>query len=213
MMITAISSFRPFSDCSPEIESNQILAKRSWDRVFSDVIYFGPFQLDLAGPKTTFISVEPWPHISLLMHAAALTGQMACIINADIVVTPALLDGVQTALKLGAASMTSERYEFDPVTGDFSRARVVDLGIDFFCATPEVWKDTAMRVPSEFRIGHNRWDSWLSSYWNMSLGHRFVSLRKFRAVFHPKHGDRKQPYEIKFTHDYWSSFPGFPRAI
>lgn len=212
MTLTAISSHRPLVQ-SEQVAKNQIRAKRSWDGVFDQVIYFGDREEQLAGPKTTFVHSPQFPFMSVLFLAASMCSGVSCIINADIVVTQALKSGIASAISLGAEAMTSQRYEFDPVKGDLTAGRIVDLGIDFFAATPHVWSNAAIRVPNELRIGHNKWDSWLSSYFNMSLKDRFVSLSKFRCIFHPKHGDRHQPHEIKFTHDYWSERPGFPRAI
>lgn len=149
----------------------------------------------------------------LLMKAASWCAGAACIINADIVVSPHLREIVYEAFSRGFEAVTSQRYEFDPATEDYTKAKVVDLGIDFFCALPHVWHEASIRVPNEFRLGHCSWDSWLSSYFNMSLRHRFTSLVKRRCIFHPKHGDRKQPHRIDFKDDYWSARPGFPLPL
>ncbi len=211
--LVALSSFRALKDCSPEIAKNQLRAKRSWEAVFDQIIYFGELEPALASARTTFVPTADFPAMSTVLLAASWGNDLTAIINADIVVLPILKEAIQAALSGGAVAMTSQRFEFDPVTEDYAKAKVVDMGIDFFAAWPNVWKDAALRVPDELRWGGNQWDTWLSSYFNMSLQRRFVSLSRYRAILHPRHGDRKRPEVPLLKDDYWTQRPGFPAPI
>jgi len=197
--VTAVSSFRLLSQ-SEEIARNQIIAKESWDGVFDQVIYFGSHEPLLASINTEFIKSEQFPTIDRMMVAASLSNDWACLINADIVVSPLLAKVVEDCKRNKIEAITSMRYEFEPGQ-DLERARVVDSGYDFFMSSPSHWAGAAKQVPSGYRIGHNRWDNWVLGYFNTVCRKRFVDVTSKRLIFHPKHGERKQPYHIQVPHD------------
>lgn len=189
--LVAISSFRKLDD-SEEVAVNQLRAKRSWDLVFDRIFLFGDYDRRLDSPTTEFIPCEDFPHISLMAFVASQQSVPVCILNADIVVDPNLKEMVNNGWARGALAMTSQRLEFDPKTEDYFRARVVDLGCDFFCAKPEVWKQVYKAMPTAYRIGHGLWDSWMLSFLQAALQRRFVDITTLGPIFHPKHGDRKR---------------------
>ena len=127
----------------------------------------------------------------------------AAIINADIVVSIRLGAVVQECIRKGIKAITSYRYEFNTPNPDpeLSGAKVKDLGFDFFMADPTVWKGASDVVPEGYRIGHNRWDNWCLGYMNTVLGKKFVDVTSRRLIFHPRHGERKQPYHITVPND------------
>jgi hypothetical protein len=211
--LVAVSSFRPLDD-SAEIAANQLRAKRSWDLVFDRIILFGRRDDRMASPTTDFISDGgDFPTIALLAMAAAGAGVPACLLNADIVVAHDLKAMVNKAWAKGAVAMTSQRLEFDPKTEDYFRARVVDLGCDFFCAKPEVWKQVYKSVPTQFRIGHQQWDNWMLNFLWHTYRRRFVDITTLGPIFHPKHEGRKMPYHIDVTGVNFYQQIGFPPAL
>ena len=131
--LTAVSSFRAMDD-SDEVAANQLRAKRSWGLVFDRIILFGDYDKRLASPTTEFIGGMDFPDIQRMAFVASRQTVPVCLLNADIVVAPNLKAMVNKAWAKGALAMTSQRLEFDPKTEDYFRARVVDLGCDFFCA-------------------------------------------------------------------------------
>lgn len=207
----AVSSFRPCSD-SHEIASNQLRAKRSWEAVFDQIVYFGDAEPELASDKTQFISVDgDFPAIALLVAVAMYADEPACIINADIVVGPTLKNAITQQLWQGMKAFTSRRWQFEP-GASLDSARVVDQGVDFFAATPEIWHQCYRVIPGGWRIGHSGWDSWMLGWMNQNVGRRFVDLTNRKLIFHPRHGDRKRVHHITISA---SGFPqcGFPVAI
>ena len=210
--LVAVASFRALDECE-EVAANQLRAKKSWDLVFDRIILFGQFDKRLNSPVTEFVTCEDFPRISSMVWAAAHQSKPACILNADIVVAPNLKDLVRQAWDKGALAMTSRRLEFDPKTEDYFRARCVDLGCDFFCATKEVWKMAYREVPKQFRIGHNRWDNWMLNFLWYHLQRRFVDISTLGPIFHPKHGSRKQPHQIDDKGVNFYHQIGFPPAL
>lgn len=211
--LVAISSFRPLDGASPEIVANQLRAKRSWDLVFDRIYLFGDPDKRLATPATEFIPCEDFPHIAPMVWVAAQSPIPACILNADIVVAPNLKQLLNEGWSKGLLAMTSQRLEFDPRTEDYFRARVVDMGADFFCAMPDVWRQAWKEIPKQFRIGHQRWDNWMLNFlWHL-CARRFRDITTLGPIFHPKHGDRKMPHQIAVPEGGFYHEIGFPPPL
>jgi hypothetical protein len=210
--LIAVSSFKPL-DKSPEIAANQLRAKASWDLVFTRVFLFGDFDKRLASPGTEFIPSEDWPTISALTLVASWQEHPTCLLNADIVVSPGLKDVLNHGWKRGAQALTSKRAEFEPTTGDLDRARVVDMGADFFAAFPWVWAQVHKTIPPSFRLGHSLWDSWLLGFLNHFYPQRFFDMTNLRPIFHPRHGERHAPHVVQVPPDCFYEQPGFPPML
>lgn len=210
--LTAISSFRQLADSS-EVAANQLRAKRSWDLVFDRIVLFGYYDKRLDSPITVFIPCEDFPHISSMVWVASGQTSPACLLNADIVVAPNLKVMVNQAWAKGCQAMTSQRLEFDPKTEDYFRARVVDLGADFFCAMPDVWKQVYKEIPEQFRIGHQRWDQWMLNFLWYTYRRRFVDITTLGPIFHPKHEGRKMLHNIDASNVNFYQQIGFPPKL
>lgn len=210
--LVAISSFRALDECE-EVADNQLRAKKSWDMVFDRIFLFGDYDKRLATPMTEFIPCEDFPTISLMTMVASWQDCPACLINADIVVAPNLKELVNKAWSKQALALTSQRLEFDPNTEDYFLARVVDYGCDFFCAFPQVWKQAYKAIPEQFRIGHQRWDSWMLNFLWHTLNRRFVDITTLGPIFHPKHGSRKMPHHIAVPDEAFFHQIGFPPPL
>lgn len=209
----AVASFRPLDDNS-EVARNQLRAIESWWSVFSDVFLFGKFESRWACPRMHFVEGPDFPPISLLYLLASQADEPAAILNADIVVSEGLAEVVDKAFGLGANALTSRRYEFDPAKPDYERAKVVDLGADFFCAHPWVWAKAWRAVPTQYRVGNGGWDNWLLGYLGTTFRRTFGDITAARCVFHPKHTERKRiPMEAPLLDRYNTSSLGFPRAL
>jgi len=210
--LVAISSFRPL-DASAEVAANQLRAKRSWDQVFHRIYLFGDHDERLASPNTVFVPCEQWPSIALMALTASWQDEPTAILNADIVVSPSLRDLVNVGWKQQALALTSKRAEFDPATEDYDHAKVVDMGVDFFCAFPVVWQQVYKAIPAGFRQGHGLWDSWMLGFLNHRCVRRFFDITALRPIFHPKHGDRLMPCQIQVPPDCFYEQIGFPPAL
>jgi hypothetical protein len=211
--LMAVSSFRALDD-SAEVAANQLRAKRSWDLVFDRIILFGAYDKRLASPTTEFIpDGGDFPSIALMTIVAAAQAVPACLLNADIVVAPELKAMVNQAWAKDALAMTSQRLEFDPKTEDYFRAVVKDLGADFFCAKPEVWRQVYKEIPHQFRIGHQRWDQWMLNFLWYSYQRRFVDITTLGPIFHPKHESRKMPHNIDCSNVNFYHQVGFPPRL
>lgn len=198
--MTSVSSFRPFKD-SEEVARNQLRAKQSWEQVFDEIIYFGSDEPKLASVKTMFVDSKEFPTIDLLITAASFARGWVAILNADIVVSKALGAVVAECIRRNVRAITSKRYEFEPDAENMDKAKVKDAGYDFFMADAKMWAGAAQHVPSGYRIGHNRWDNWVLGYFNVICGRQFVDVTSRKVVFHPRHGERKQPYHIEVPND------------
>lgn len=205
----AISSFRKLSDNS-EVAENQLRAFESWSKVFDTVILFGKEEFMIDWPNFEFVDAGDFPKIQTLALACSLADDMACIINSDIVVSPALYQVIQEVVRKGGQCATSRRYEFNPKSTDFNRAKIVDNGVDFFCAYPDLWKICVREIPKTFRIGHCAWDSWMLGFFNTLRPRAFWDISKRRCIFHPKHGSRKRTHEILPVQDKYVGNCGFP---
>lgn len=211
--LVAVSSFRAIDD-SAEVAANQLRAKRSWDLVFDRIVLFGDYDKRLASPITEFIPCEDFPRISLMAMVAGSQAVPVCLLNADIVVARNLKELVNKAWAKQAVAMTSQRLEFDPKTEDYFRAMVVDLGCDFFCALPQVWKQVYKAIPTCYRVGNQQWDSWMLGFLALTFPRRFFDITTLGPIFHPKHGDRKRTALSEIPKDrYIMSACGFPPKI
>lgn len=212
----AISSFRPLDD-SPDIALNQLRAKKSWDGVFDGVLYFGKQEQRLNSSRTQFIDGGEWPHMALLVAAAALCGDMACIINSDIWVAPEFRelqfrasqwDGMR---KRPGLAYTSRRYQYEPKTFNLQAAKGYDGGFDIFLAYPQVWKRCLKVIPEAFRIGHGGWDAWMLEFMHHVCGKQFHDITTRRLVFHPRHQERRQVFSFATQPIDFAGLPKMPQ--
>jgi hypothetical protein len=199
--MTVISSFKPL-DKSQAITLNQLRAKESWEYVFDSIIYFNAPDFRLASDKTEFIESEDFPHISAMFLAAAMTDDITAIVNADIVVARGLRQVIEREFGRGCGALMSFRYEFHPENPDYKNAKNIDQGLDFFCSSPELWNMAYKYVPSDYRIGHIKWDNWLMNFFQHTLGSRFFSdITAKKCIFHPIHEERYRPHAINDVDD------------
>ena len=206
--LIAVSSHRP--NATGEVAANQLRAKASWDQVFDRIFLFGPYDERLASSKTEFIECEDFPHISVMALTASWQPDPVCILNADIVVALHLKDIVNRGWSMNGQALTSKRYEFDPARENYDSAEVVDSGADFFCAFPQTWKRVWRDIPPAFRVGHQRWDSYMLGFFTHLFPNRFFDLTRHRPIYHPKHGDRNMPHHIAVPEDCFYAQLGFP---
>jgi len=205
--VIVISSHRALKD-SPEVAKNQIRAHKSWQNVFDEILYFGDPEPELTCPKTSFITSEDFPPIAAMATAASMGGDFACLINADIVVSKGLIWAMGDVWKRGGMAATSKRYEF--VDENLNDAQIVDVGIDFFGASYDLWAQVAKRVPPHYRVGHSSWDTWLMGFFNTVAPQQYWDITNRRCIYHPKHGDRKRAHHIKAIDDIYTLSCGFP---
>lgn len=185
-----LTSCKPLGSNS-ESDFNQIAAWHSWQRVFSQIVYWNAPERELSSSNTLFIPSQPFPHIWEFVEVAAYQKDWCAIVNADIITGDNLKKAMHAAKAKKAMALTSWRYEFDPAVGINAHARIVDCGIDFFAASPEAWQIVWQHVPENIRIGCQQWDSWMLGALGELLGNRFMGINNFRCIFHPKHGNRK----------------------
>jgi len=209
--MTVISSFKPL-DKSQAITLNQLRAKESWECVFDSIIYFNAPDFRMASDKTIFIESEDFPFMSAMFLAAAMTDDITAIVNADIVVARGLRQVIEREFGRGAGAMMSFRCEFDPNNPDYKNAKQIDQGLDFFCSAPEIWHMAHKYVPSDYRMGHIKWDNWLMNFLHHTLSGRFLSdITQQRCVFHPIHEERHRPHPINDEDDPVFCIGGFKR--
>lgn len=187
----AVSSHRPFKNCSPSILKNQRRAFDSWARVFDQVILFGP--PEQLGKNCRFIPTDPFPRIVRIVDLCAGIQGWSVIVNADIVVGPRLPEIIRKVEQSKGSCAVSWRWEFGNDTGI---ARVVDRGMDFFAAHQSVWTEVGKIYPSEYRIGHSSWDAIMLGALNIVDERGLFDLTHHRLVFHPQHEDRIRPHHI-----------------
>jgi hypothetical protein len=190
-----ISSHRPHSQggCFPQ---NQIAAHQSWEGVARRIIYFGSFEQSLSGPTTQFIPSTDFPRIKDMATMAGRQPQITALVNADIILIP-LIHKIEFNIQRGfARACISRRHHFEPGAQTLDQARddPLDRGRDIFVTRPDIWRKVAEEIPPVFRIGHQKWDAWLSDYFKTTQGKYFTDFTRLRCVFHPIHGDRKMPY-------------------
>lgn len=186
----ALSSFRPFTDPQSEYGRNQIAAHESWEKAFDLIVYFNEPLRYLEGSTTLFVPHEDFPRIVELAEFAAAQSDWVALLNADIVIGDRFRL-IERKLKRSrnACSAVSSRYEFDPGEG-MERARVVDNGLDFFAATPAIWRQASLLLHPRVRLGAQSWDTQALSFFATYAIAGFYDLTPARVVFHPKHGGR-----------------------
>jgi hypothetical protein len=203
----AISSARRH-DKNAEYALNQKRACESW-KLFNQVYYFGSYEEDLRKDNVLWVKSDDWPTIKRMAEFAShIRGDLAAIINADIVVSDPILEVESKLKELTIPAATSYRYEFDPETGDLGSAVRVreNRGMDIFVCTPEVWLAISKAIPEYLRIGHPTWDTWVCGFLASNYGFGFREFTSYRCIFHPRHGGRETPHsaEIKSDQDYFT---------
>jgi len=198
----------------PRVSDYQYRAIKSWVPVFDRIYLFGKANDQVAFHNVEFIESVDYPFMSLLYLVASQSIGPATIINADIVTASHLRGVLFKAFDSGATAVTSQRYEFDPDVPHYNDAKVVDLGADFFCALPEIWFKAWKEVPPWLRLGNCLWDNWLIGFLSLTCRRGFVNITGARAIFHPRHTERKRIPMDETEHDkYLKSGFGFPRAM
>lgn len=207
-----ISSFRPYEGCPPAIWEQQTAANRSWVRIFDQIIYFNDAEPRMAASnKVMFLPTTGKPSIKKIVKFASGLNDWSAIVNADIVI-PSNFRRVEDALRgRPAACAISRRYTLTP-DGDTTAAQLApgDNGLDFFAATPAVWKLAAEKIPDGFCLGRIVWDTWMLNFFMGEFGNHCYDVTPARVVFHPQHEDRTDqnwdfpktdPYLTK--HGFW----------
>lgn len=187
-----LSTFRNL-DSSAEYRQNQLAAFHSWSRIADGIVYFNDYDKRIDSPLTTFVKSPDHPHIKSFVQFAALLDEWSCIINADIILSPDFLDVEKHLKACNAKCAISYRYEFDP-TNPLMPKKVMDNGLDIFCAAPEVWRNMLALIPEQYRAACLIWDTWVIGFMNQYYGQDFYDFTLSYSVFHPKHGGRKNPY-------------------
>lgn len=192
----ALSSLRPFGS-SPEYDRNQMAAWRSWQSAFSLIVYLNDFQPQVDNGKTIFIPSEPYPQIYKMAEIMANQREPCCIINADIIMGDRWNQVYAQLTQRKMLAAVSNRYEFFPDLG-LHPAHVVDCGVDFFAATPQIWSIVAGMADERLRLGVGWFDTWLMGCFSSFAMRGFWDITPSKVIFHPKHGDRK--YGPGFNH-------------
>jgi len=186
----AVSSFRPF-DCDEtgEYQINQVAAFRTWQRVFSKIVYFNAFEPQLDSPKTIFIPSERYPRILDLVEMCASQTEWCCILNSDIVIGPGF-PLVEAKLKARHATCASSwRYNFDPAVGIHSGVHD-DNGLDFFAAVPMVWSHVYEMIDERLCISAGGWDQFMLSHFCTFFQTSFWDITPTKVILHPRHSGR-----------------------
>lgn len=190
----AVTSHRAHNK-SDEYARNQRYARESWKGIFKEVIYLSNHEPELAGPDTFFLGYDGWPTLRHMADVASRQSDIAVIINADIVLTPSILNAVSVMQQIGIVAMTSYRKEFDTADyPDLSSAKIVDKGLDIWVAQPSIWYRIAQDAPEFLRMGHIQIDTWLCGWLCKHTGYAFRNFNDYGCVYHPKHGGRNQPH-------------------
>lgn len=190
-----VSSFRPLAE-DEEWKRNQLLAKRSWEMAAQKIVFFGPYEPELASPRTKFVESEQFPKIKTLCDAASKLPGFTAILNADIVVDLEIRSLVNRMSIKGQVSASSRRWHFDPNTCDWGSADLGDdRGRDVFITRWDIWRDLARKLPDELRIGHGLWDAALVNYFRDRYGAKFVDFTSRKLIFHPRHEGRRRPHQ------------------
>jgi hypothetical protein len=137
---------------------------------------------------------------------ASIWNDNVAIINADIVVTPVLLEVENKMVDMSIPALTSYRYEFEGENLDGAVRHKHDRGMDIFIAQRDIWAMVAKRIPDYLRMGHQTWDSWVCGFFCKNLGFGFRQFTDYRCIFHPKHEGRLHPHsaEIKSDDEYFT---------
>lgn len=184
-------------------------AFRSW-LMFAEKIYiFGPPDQRLQSDKVNFVSSEEYPRIKdMIALAAKHRHKTSLICNGDIVIDP---DIRRIDRKLGfshAVCASSRRWHFKPQPMMIDAIRnaslidgngIDDRGRDLFMARPHVWVRVANEMPEGYRIGHGRWDAWITDCFRAHWNDRFLDFTAMRLIFHPIHQGRRRPHELEIA--------------
>lgn len=183
----AISSFRP--NATGEYAENQQRARATWLKVFDGILYFNSPQADMIGPFVTFRASDNPPTIKRMMECASRSPGWVCLINADIVVAAKFTKVEERLKEIGAKCAISRRFNFDPK--QISKpSKSDDLGLDIFCAVPEVWARAAAEIPEQYVIGKIRWDCWTLAHFMANWPDDCVDFSESGVIFHPIHDGR-----------------------
>jgi hypothetical protein len=69
--------------------------------------------------------------------------------------------------------------------------------LDFFCGRADVWGKAAQEIPSEFKLGHQLWDTWMASFFANNWPNDSYDLTPSKLIFHPKHDSRGNQETVK----------------
>jgi hypothetical protein len=185
-----VSSFRPFEGCPPGIWNHQVAANRSWVRLFHRIFYFNQADPRMRDPRVGFLPTNGKPSIKKMAAFCGGLNDWSAIVNADIVIPQNFRRAEDALRSRPAACAVSRRYTLPP-GGDTSTARLLDLGLDFFAATPKVWKAAAEKIPEGFCLGRISWDNWILNFFMAEFGNYCYDLTPARVVFHPQHEGRE----------------------
>lgn len=183
----AISSFRP--NAEGEYADNQQRARATWLSAFDGILYFNAPQADMMGPRISFKeSVNP-PSIKRLMECASRSPDWCAIVNADIVVNRRFRQVEARLREIGAKCAISRRFNFDPKQIS-EPSKSDDLGLDIFCAVPEVWTRAAAAIPEQYVLSKQRWDNWTIAFFMAHWPDHCWDFSASGVIFHPIHDGR-----------------------
>lgn len=186
-VVIALSSFRP--NATGEYADNQHRARATWLKVFDAILYFNSPQVDMMGPNIAFKESSNPPTIKRMMECASRAPNWCCIVNADIVLAAKFLKVEAKLKEMGAKCAISRRFNFDPnKIGEPSKSD--DLGLDIFCAVPQVWAHAATNVPEQYVISRQRWDNWTVAFFMAHYPEDCVDFSESGVIFHPRHDGR-----------------------
>jgi hypothetical protein len=171
------------------------------------IILFGQHEPDLSNGKVSFVPSEQFPRIKDMAEIAGRQKQqIVCICNGDILLNPAVMKIEQRIRNSGFRCASSRRWHFDPLkpmSESLENASMInedgidDRGRDVFIARWDVWAQVANETPERFRLGHGRWDAFMTDKFREHWNDRFVDFSAFRWVHHPHHGGRRRPHELE----------------
>lgn len=207
-----VTSARPMGG-DPEYDRNQLIAKASWERVATAIVYFNDPQPQLASPITRFIPWEPFPHVRDMVDLCADQDDWGVLVNADIVIMPNFKSVTQKLKAKRAVAASSWRWQFNPSVG-VDPAEHNDNGLDFFAAQPGAWEMVYQKMgrtpqgdvdsPGRLRWGSPQWDSWmLGTFFHLFAALGFYNITDTRCVRHPIHGGRKYGTQEVIPH-FWA---------
>lgn len=189
----AVSSHRPGCEI-------HWAAHKTWERAFDYCVYFGSPDSGLRGACTSFVPCDPFPSIRSLAAFCSLQPGWSAILNADIFLGDNFRAVSAYYISRGDRAQTSLRYQFEYVPGrPPSHGCIVDLGLDLFATTQEVWKRVCDEIPETFRIGHILWDTWMVGFFIAHCSGAIADLTPWQTVFHPKHEANKNRVAIQFA--------------
>lgn len=201
-----ISSFRQFGE-DPEWDANQLRAYRSW-MMFAERIYlFNKPESILKNSKVQFIDCEEFPRIKdMVALASKQHRRIVMICNGDICVDPNIKRIEVKLMVSHACCASSRRWHFTPTEGGgIGEASLMDKdgrddrGRDVFIARANIWGRIAMEIPDKYRIGHGRWDAFMTDIFRQHWNDRFVDFTSSRLIFHPIHEGRRRPYDLEIA--------------